>query len=164
MPLKDKKGSQSGRFNILDLLIIVAIIVLIGGVYIKFFTGQSKAAVQTTKVRYDIEVRNINKDFLDAIQPGDPIRDSVKGNNLGRVLDKAVYPASTINMDIESGRFVKEMVPDLFDVMISIEADAVVTPRDILVDGSDIRVGKKLFVKGKGYANTCFVMRVGLSQ
>lgn len=164
MALTDEKGRRSGRINILDLLIVLVIIALAGGVYIKFFAKENKAAVQTTKVKYDIEVKNVNKDYVDAINAGDPIRDSVKGNNLGIVQDKKVYPASSINMDIENGKFVKVAIPDLYDVMLTIEADAIVSPRDILVDGADIRVGKKLFVKGKGYANTCFVMKVSIGQ
>lgn len=163
MALEKGKG-----FNIVDWLIVLIIAALAVGVYVQFFAKDSSAAVdvrhKTSKVRYDIEIRNVTKDFAEAVKLGEPIRDSVKGNNLGVVADSVSYPASMINMDAVQGKFVKVQIADLYDVRITIEADANVTPTDILVDGTDIRVGKRLTVKGKGYAGVSFVLKVDLEQ
>ncbi|WP_373000461.1 DUF4330 domain-containing protein [Lutispora sp.] len=164
MVFVDDKGRLFGKINIIDLFIVLVVTVLLGGMYAMLFTKNTKDAAHISKVLYDIEVKNVSKNFVNAINTGEPIRDSVRGNNLGIVVNKIVYSASAINMDMVQGKYVKVEIPDLYDVKITVEADANITPTDILVDGTDIRVGKQLSIKGKGYANVSFVLKVSLYQ
>lgn len=162
MALIDSKGKLFGKINIVDLLIVLLIISIAGGAYLVFFGGSDKQVVETTKVVYDFEITNVNMDFIEAITPGDPIRDSTRGNELGTVVSKTSRKATMLNEDLINGRYIIADVPDAYDVVITIEARADITPANIIVGGAEVKVGKKFFIKGKGYANQGFVTKMTL--
>lgn len=162
MALTDGKGRLFGRVSLVDLLIVLLIVLIAGGVYFVFFGGADKQVVHTTKVIYDFEITNVNKDFVDAINPGDPIRDSVRGNELGTVVSKESKSATMLNEDLINGRYVIADVPGAYDVVITIEANANITPANVIVGGAEVKVGKKIFIKGKGYASQGFVTKMTL--
>lgn len=162
MALMDGKGRLFGKINIVDLLIVLFLIAIAAGGYLFFFGGSEKKVVETAKVVYEFEITNVNKDFMDAITTGDPIRDSVRGNELGTVVSKESRQATMLNEDLINGRYVIADVPDAYDVVIAIEADADITPANIIIGGAEVKVGKKFFIKGKGYANQGFVTKMTL--
>ncbi len=164
MALIDGKGRLFGKINIIDLLIVLLIIVIAGGAYQVFLGGKSKQVIETSKVIYEFEITNINMDFIDAINPGDPIRDNVRGNELGTVVGKASRNATMLNEDIINGKYVIADVPDMYDVIITIEGQANITPANIIIGGAEIKVGKKFSIKGKGYANQGFVTKITLGM
>ena len=162
MALIDGKGRLFGKVNIIDLVIILLVLAIAGGAYYMFFGGDDNQVVESSMVTYDFEINNVSKDFVDAITTGDPIRDSVRGNALGTVVSKASREATMLNEDFINGRYVISKVPNTYDVVITIEAKANVTPANIIVGGTEVKVGKKFFIKGKGYANQGFVIKMAL--
>lgn len=162
MALKDNKGKGFGKLNMVDFIIILVLLALVGGVYYVFFGGSDKQVVETSKILYEFEVTNVNKAFVDAITPGDPIRDNIRGNEIGKVVSKASRNATMLNEDLINGRYVIADVPDMYDVVITIEGQANITPANIIVGGAEIKVGKKFSIKGKGYANQGFVTKITL--
>lgn len=163
MALKDNKGKSFGKLNMVDYIIIFVLLALVGGVYYVFFGGSDKQVVETSKVLYEFEITNVNKAFVDAITPGDPIRDNIRGSEIGKVVSKASRNATMLNEDIINGRYVIADVPDMYDVVITIEGQANITPANIIVGGAEIKVGKKFSIKGKGYANQGFVTKITLA-
>lgn len=161
MSIMDNKGRLFGKISLIDILIVLLIVGAAAGVYWKLHSGAGKTAA-ATKIQYAIEMNEVSKDFVDAITPGDPIREAIKGNDLGHVVSKKAAPARRLNTDYINGKYVLSTVPDLYDVTITIEANANISPKDIIVGGTDIRVGKKMYAKGKGYANACFIMSVDM--
>lgn len=164
MALADNKGRLFGRINIVDFVIILLIILIAVGGYMFFFGGDEKQVTDTGKVMYDFEITNVSKDFVDAITPGDPIRDSTRGNELGTVVGKVSRGATMLNEDLINGKYIIAEVPDAYDVVITIEANGNITPANVIVGGAEIKVGKKFFIKGKGYANQGFVTKMTLNE
>lgn len=162
MALIDGKGRLFGKINIVDLLIVLLIISIAAVGYSVFLGGSDKQVVESSKVVYDFEITNVSKDFIDAITPGNPIRDSVRGNELGTVVSKASKKATMLNEDLTNGRYIIAEVPNSYDVVITIEAKANITPANVIVGGAEVKVGKKFFIKGKGYANQGFVTKMTL--
>lgn len=162
MALIDGKGRLFGKINIVDLLIVLLILSIAAGAYVVFFGGSDKQVVETSKVVYDFEITNVNKDFVNAITPGDPIRDNVRGDELGTVVSKVSRKATMLNEDLINGRYVIAEVPDAYDVVITIEGKANITSANIIVGGAEVKVGKKFSIKGKGYANQGFVINMTL--
>ena len=164
MALTDKKGKGFGRLNIVDIIIILVLLALVGGVYYVFFGGSDKQVVETSRVLYEFEITNVNKDFVDAINPGDPIRDNVRGNEIGTVVSKTSRNATMLNEDLINGRYVIADVPDRYDVVMTIEGQANITPANIIIGGAEIKVGKRFSIKGKGYANQGFVTKITMDE
>lgn len=161
---KREKKEDKKRFNLLDLLIVVVIIAILGGgwyVYSKYIDAQQK---NKTAIEYEVELKGVDENFLNAIAKGDPLRESVKGNNLGFVEQKLVVPASNINTDFLNGRYVAVPVPDKQDLILKISAVASVSDRSITVGGLEIKIGQKIFVKGKGYAKEGYVLNIDIKE
>ena len=160
MALVDNKGKLFGKFNIIDLLIVLFVLLIIGGGYTYLHKGKS-AAAEVKKIQYDIEMQLQSKEFVDMIKKGDEIRDGLRNNYLGKVIDIKPLPAITINENIIEGKYVKAETPGMYDVVVTLEADAVFSPGNITVNSVGIKVGKKLeSVKGKGYASQCYILGI----
>ena len=52
-----------------------------------------------------------------------------------------------LNEDLINGGYVIADVPDAYDVVITIEADANITPANIIIGGARVKVGKKFFIR-----------------
>lgn len=161
---KEKANKTHRRFNLLDILIIIIVVALIGGgwyVYSRYTEGlnQNKRAVE-----YQVELKGVDQSFVDAINQGDPLRESVKGNNLGQVASKSVMAASNVNTDFLIGKYVEVPVPDKLDVILNITSEAEVSEKSIVVGGLEIKIGQKIFVKGKGYAKEGYLLNIDIKE
>lgn len=155
----NKKGKILGVINIVDLTIII---VLIFGIYIgynKLFAAASPISLDT-KVSYEVEFTLKKEEFVDTIKAGDKIWDSVKGDYLGKVVNIEKYPSKVVVENLEDGVFEESTVPDTFDCTISIEANGRVSDHDIFAEGIPIRIGQKMYLKGKGYASQGFIIGI----
>ncbi|HYE09670.1 MAG TPA: DUF4330 domain-containing protein [Patescibacteria group bacterium] len=161
---KEKINKGHRGFNLVDILIILMIAVLVAGgwyVYSQFTEDQQK---NKHAVVYQVELKGVDQNFVNAITKGDPLRESVKGNNLGSVAEKAYVAASNINTDFLNGKYVDVSVPDKLDVILSISAEAEVSERNITVGGLEIKIGQKIFVKGKGYAKDGYILNIDIKE
>lgn len=162
--MNNNKGKLFGIFNILDIVILIIIVSIIAaGVY---FYGQYKdnQAANLQTVEYDVEIKGVDEKFIAAINDGDFIRESVKGNNLGRVAGLSYTKATNINSDFINGKYVTTEVPGKLDMVLKLTADASVTSRSVTVGGLEIRIGQKIYVKGKGYAGEGFILNVNIKE
>lgn len=161
----DKKGNK-GKLNIIDGLILLLLIGIIGtgAVAYRYVTNVGHASDGGKIVQYDIELAGKEKFVVDAIQVGDEVKDSVRGNYLGRIVNIQVLPATQIATNSAEGKFVKALIPDKFDVVITLEANGVVTPNRVSAEGVEIKIGKEMFVKGKGYGSQGFVTGIRFDE
>jgi len=159
MNSKSRKG-----LNLLDILIIIVVAAVIGGGW--YLYSQYTAASQLNKhvVEYKVELKGVDQAFVNAVAKGDLLRESVKGNNLGKVADMTSAPASNINTDFLNGKYVEVPVPDKYDMILTIYSEAAMSDRSITVGGLEIKIGQKLFVKGKGYAREGYILNIDIKK
>ncbi len=160
MAIIDNKGKLFGKVNVIDLAIVLIIILVAGVGYTMFFAGGKNVDNTNKIVEYDIEITLKTKEYADVIKVGDSIRDSVKGNYLGKVVDVQVLPATKVTEDLENGKFIQAEVPNRYDIVLSLEANGTVTSSNITAEGSEIAVGKRMYIKGKGYASEGYILAI----
>ena len=151
-------NSNKKSWNIVDLLIVLVIVGIAFGAYTLLFSKDNSVNKET--VKYDLEIKKVDKNFVDSIETGKIIRESTKGNVLGKIVKVTSVPATSLEEDLINGRYVISDVENMYDVTLSIEAQAVITAKDIIADGYDIKVGKKVFVKGIGFAATSYIINI----
>lgn len=102
-----KKQKSTYRFNFVDVLLILLVVGVIGGVYY-FISGKNStnagfgnAAKQ--KVEYVIEIKTLDKDFVDKINVGDKVYETVKHGFIGTVKDIEIAPAWSITTNDLTG-------------------------------------------------------------
>jgi hypothetical protein len=112
-----EKQKSKYRFNIIDVLLIVLILGVLGGIYY-FVSGDGgaflKGAIKDTHdVRYVIELKTVDKDYVDNILIGDNVTETIRSGNIGRIVDVEVSPAWAITTNVETGEMLKSYYPPI---------------------------------------------------
>lgn len=159
MSFIDKKGKILGIINIVDLLIVMFVIaVLAGGVY-KFTHLGEITDEEQTPLLLTIEVEDTNEGLVDAIKTGDILKDSVRGTEFGKVLDKKVKPHKELVIN-KDGKVEYKEIPGAFDVEIQVEAYSITTEDGYLVATKPIYIGSETRLKSDLYVFNCTVLDI----
>jgi hypothetical protein len=159
MSLMDNKGRIFGRFNILDLFIIAIIIVLgVGGFY-KVKKVNPTNVIKPKPVELKIIVMEREKFGVDMIKKGDILKEYDTGIVLGEIKDIEVNPASTEVVTTDGEIKIAE-IPDRYDLLITIDAKAMITENAIMSGNKELRIGNKLVLRTKTYALDSIVLEV----
>lgn len=157
MKIVDEKGKLFGLVNIIDLLVILAILLVIGGAYYKF-KGQSGGQGAAKTVRVTVIAPGIRPEMLTNVKVGDRM---VSGSSFTNVVvkDVKIKPAYMITTD-SAGRRVETWDPYLKDLFVTLEGKTVISGGTINLGGQEIRSNKEYFVKSLDYELKGLVMTV----
>lgn len=151
-----------GKINFFDFIIIfIVVVVIIAGLLI-YYSGDKKVVNKGTKITYVMELIDNPVGFSELISLGDDIDDSIKNYSIGKIkgIEKTIN--TKISNDLVNNRIVESEVPNKERVLLTVETDIVDNGIDLIAGGGyDIRVGKYVEVRGKGYAGTGFILEVG---
>jgi hypothetical protein len=163
MKLIDEKGKLFGKINIIDIAILL-IIIGVGFFAVEYFLPSKDKGAVNRKINYEIELLQSTREFADMVKLGDEIRESIKGDYLGKIVKTEIRPSSIITANTQEGRFIKTELPSMYDVIITLEADGLETEKSITAENQEIKVGKRVFVKGKGYAGSGYILAIHLDD
>lgn len=150
------------KFNLLDMFFVLLIVV---GVFaaISMTSGKNVAAANGNKtVYFTVEIVGLPKGFDEKIKIGDVIKDSTRGYYYGTVDKIEFEPAKALVRDIENQKFLLVPIPEKYTLLLTVKCNGSETDTEILAEGQPIKVGKRLAIKGKGYAGSGYttVIRV----
>lgn len=133
------------KFNAVDaLLILLAAAAVFVVLYVFVLSEKPADAAETQKIQYVVEIVNIDASFKNSVAVEQPVKDSVKQANIGKVIgvqDDTDF--SKIVFDYEHNTEVTAKAKDRINMSITIEADAQVSDQAFTVNGVEIRVGKQ---------------------
>lgn len=155
-----KKKKLFGVFNIVDILLIV--IVLVGAVIgWKLLAGKGQAEQAAGKVySYVVMGPEVLDETADFPVIGGNAYNSSTSVYLGTVEDFQTEPYTEIVYDEQEEAFRKVPVEGYSTIYLTIAGQGTETERDITVEGTTVKVGMELNVKGKGYAFKGIVVEV----
>ncbi len=154
--LIDKKGRIFGKISIVDIIIVLLLIVIV--VFgIRFFKTNDKSA-SATKIQYTVQINKVKEDVYNAIQDNTAVYDSVKNTPLGTVVSHSKKPYEITSVDSINGKYIKNTLPGLYNVLITIEADSYITDSSIKVGKNIIRVNGRLDINTKDILGTTYVV------
>lgn len=133
-----KKDSRI-RFNVIDLVIIVAILACIAGIYLRYNFGD-QYGVEHQMEQYEItfQVQNVRYTSADAFQEGDAVYLKTQGKLLGTVLGiDATTPSELVYTDL-SGDIRQIYYPEnsRIDMEGTLLVSGVMTDRGFMLDGN----------------------------
>lgn len=163
MPLFDEKGRIFGKFNILDLFIIIMILILAAGGFYKISRVNPTDNIRPKPVELKIIVINREKIGVDMIKVGDILKEYDTGTVLGEIKEVEVHPASTEVITTEGEIKIAE-IPDRYDLIITIDGEAIVTENSIISGKSELRIGSKLVLRTKTYALDSIILEVNQKE
>jgi len=153
-----KEGKKKLKFNILDLLVIFAVIaaLILGFVYFRFIRTER----DDVWVYYTVEVEGRLKGFHEVIKHGDEIRDVLRNYDMGTVVSYRVRESMDWRLNNETEQFEQQFFDEEEIVEVKIRARAIETEDVVFLSsgGGDIRVGMRMILEGKGYSLQGFII------
>jgi len=155
-----KNRKLFGIFNIVDIILILLIIVA-GVVGVKLFMGGGTQDTTATKTyTYVVQGREVLTETADAPVIGEKAFNSATAAYLGVVKGVTSEPYTEVIYSKEIGAYQKLPVEGYSNISLTIEGNGTETEKDITVEGTTVKVGMELNVKGKGYAFQGIVVEV----
>lgn len=148
MKLIDEKGKLFGLVNIVDLLVLGAVLLVLGGVAYKF-KGQSGGEGADKTVKVTVLAPALRPEMLTNIKVGDKM---VSGSSFTSVVvkDVKIRPSYMITTD-SAGRRVEATDPYLKDLIVTVEGKTVISGATINLGGQEIRRNKDFYIKSLDY-------------
>ncbi len=158
--ISSNSKKKKWRFNIIDFIIVVLILLLIATL-IYAFSPISKINqminTDTVEVLYAVEIRGVDAQFINMIKEGDSVVNSVNKNSLGSVRS---IESVTNSMELGYVRDASQVaqgvlvaVPDKFDITVYISAEAdYEAGTGYSIGGCRVAVGEELFLRFPEYA------------
>lgn len=160
---KNKNNKLFGLFNIVDLLIIIIVIaVLIIGVKIIRSNSQNSSlvAVQSKEIEYVVNSQHQYLEAVEYVKVGDKVYNSVNSDYLGVVSDVKYEEQIIPAFNVSTGLYENYKVPDKYSINITIKGNGTESDEDVIVEGSNIKIGTQINVKGKGYVFISYVIDI----
>ena len=158
--MKSKK--LFGVFNIVDIILILAVIA-VGIVGAKMFlggSGSTDTAATTKTYSYVVMGQKVLDETADFPVVGGNAYNSSTSAYLGTVKEVTTEPFTEAVYDQKTGQFRKVPVEGYSNIYVTIEGPGTETEKDITVNGTTVKNGIELNVKGKGYAFKGIVVEV----
>ena len=156
----DGKGRYRifGRISVLDIALVFLLVVFLVLAQ-RFSAPQSAAAKPGDKtINYVVEVAKKPADFLDKIEIGADLYDSVRGYHIGKITDAYLGPYRDQTNDDGRGIIARPEVDDLYCVFVAVEAEAQVTEKSTLIGQYEVLVGKDAYIRAKGFVAGGYVV------
>ncbi|OQB13248.1 MAG: hypothetical protein BWY15_01878 [Firmicutes bacterium ADurb.Bin193] len=159
----DSNGRIFGKINIVDLIVIIAVIIALAGVYIRFFGGPAKTIAVDTRFYYTFKVSSIRESNLEALKKSIGkkffLNERISGE-MGRLLSVEASNAESV-IEMANGELKKAGIPDRYDAILTFEMTGRVNDRGFFSPSlEDISAGIIYNIKGKYNALTGNVLRV----
>ena len=128
--LIDEKGRLGGKLSVIDLAIVLIVVLIAIGAFLKFMVlEQTAVTVEAASVRYTIELQNVRDWTVNNIREGDTL--FVTGTAVGTVVRTWTAPHETL-IEGDGVSWWGE-VPERFVLFIEVEATATVTDGRVMV-------------------------------
>ena len=158
--MKSKK--LFGVFNIVDIILILAVIA-VAAVGAKMFLGggsSTDTAAETKTYSYVVMGQEVLDETADFPVVGGNAYNSSTSAYLGVVKEVATEEFTETVYDKDTSKFHKVPVEGYSNIYVTIEGPGTETEKDITVNGTTVKTGMELNVKGKGYAFKGIVVEV----
>lgn len=161
MKIVDNKGRLFGIINIIDLLVLLAVVALV----VIGVSRMGKGIVTTSMTKEGIvtyEISDIRQVTVDNIIVGDPVYHYDKGTYIGEIVDVRIEPLKE-KVD-HNGRWIEAEVPRRFVALVDVKANLEETDQYYVAGGEQTRVGIQFRLKNKNFASFGVVMGIEVAE
>ena len=164
-PVNTKHRVRGGKFNLIDFLLIVVVLLIIGAlvyVFLPTSTIRNITADKTVDIDYTIEILGVDEQFIENIKENDTVLDSVSKNSLGTVTAVDYSTQYTeLKYDEENDIGVLSPVKGKYNVTVTIAATADFEAGEGYdVNGTRIAVGEKIYARFPDFVCEGYCIRV----
>ena len=122
------------RLNWVDLLIVVLVIGLVAGTYMKFrVSAKTSVTEPQTPITYQVLLANVRQGTVDAIQVGDTLYDDDSGRDIGVIQSVDVSPATSLVQDTEGALHWAD-TDNRFDLILTVEGQGTISGNSYVIN------------------------------
>lgn len=125
MKIIDEKGKLFGLINLVDMLVLLFILLVAGGVIWKIFGGQVQELVaDTTELTYTVRIKAVNPRFYDELTSREFPHQLAAGDSLieNAYIVTATKEPCVSQVSTADGKIVDAIDPTRIDIVCTIEA------------------------------------------
>lgn len=150
MAIIDEKGRLFGRLNVIDLAGILVVLLVAAWAAYKFLVVNPRYAVTTRPYLLQVLVEEVREYTLQELKEGLVVKEGDSNQIFGKIISRQVRPARRY-VETADGRVTLAEVPDKFDVILTLECEAQVSPGAVTIGGQEVRVGFNPALKGQRF-------------
>lgn len=141
---------MSKRFNIIDILIVLAVILIAAAALVLSGKGKTGEDTESGVKTVVLEVMETHEGLWRNVTVGDKVTEKVEKKQIGKITDVSVKPATKASYDRRTGEPKIITLPEREDIYITMEIDK----------DADVAVGKALSIVTKHFAGHGYVTRI----
>ena len=136
------------------VIVLVAAAVLAAGAYVLKPSGIS----EKKKVTVTVMIAEKDEEVAAAMNEGDKVILSLTERDSGTVTAVKAEPSKRLTYNSIEGNYDYINIENKEDIYVTIEADCNITDTAAMTGSTDIKVGKQIPVRGKGYAANGYII------
>ena len=134
----NKNGKLFGKINIIDLLVLAAVLVLAVGIGARFVTSASENAKEKTSFEYVVKIEEVRKYTVDALLKKGIVSNPKTDEFIGEITDVTFEPSTKQHITAE-GKAVNAEIPERYNCYVTVSAEGKESDMSYFV-GSDIEL------------------------
>jgi len=149
--------NKKPKFNFIDILLILFVLAVAAfGAW--FFLGRE--GVQRQEVRFTVEIRETLPGMHENFTRGANVLESVFNHHLGYIENVDFRPTLVPVFDHDAQAISLTEIPNRYDILVTIIANANVNPSRIWIEETILRVGQQVHLRGYGFAGYGFIIEI----
>ena len=122
------------RLNWVDALILVLVLLLVAGTYMKFrVTGPTSVTTPQSPITYQLLITGTQQGLVDSLRVGDTVYDTDSGNAIGTIADLQVSGSQTL-YTADDGTAHLAQTMERYDVLLTINAQGSISEQGYFVN------------------------------
>lgn len=156
----NKDGKIKGKFNIIDILAIVLVLVVIAGIVWRFGSSVTTAVQSDSEFTYVVKVEGVRDYTIKALEKGGHVTDKNSTMDLGEIVDVSVMPATTVS-ETADGNVISTELPDRYSALVTIKTYGKESDNSyIAADSNELSVGRTTNIFSKYVHTSGIIMSV----
>lgn len=154
----NKNGKIKGKFNIIDILVVILIIAVIAGIGVRYRSVVTTAVKSDEEFEYVVELESVRQCTVDALEKKGKLSDKKATVDLGEIIDVQAEPARFLSEKAD-GSVVYAKQPDRYTVQVTVRTRGKESDNSyITADSNELSVGRTTEIYSK-YAHTSGTIR-----
>lgn len=143
----DQKGRLFGKVNLLDLVVVLAVLAVAGRFGLQQFTGATPAPTgQDQPMEIIVKLPVVSQPTVDALPVGTEIYESKSNTYMGRIVAATAEPALVVTRG-DDGFVYEQPSTRSFDYYITIAGPGRVAPNAIMMAGLEMKIGRMNYLR-----------------
>ena len=163
--MKTNKKYRIFGIPVFDIVIVLVILALLLGAYLILFSkGKTTSTQATTKIKYTLVYEGCLSSTVHNIKTGDVIKDFTTNFEVGKITSFREEPYVSYSFDAKDAKAVKTEFADRKNIVVEVEADAIITDSTTKVNDVQIYLSKEFDTRSAGIAGSAVVTKLDIGD